>query len=157
MRQLATTAQTHDRAVAHASDHEVVAVSVARPIIVLDVTDGESVLGAVSKIQRDAGGVDILVNNAGIAYNATTEDIDIEVGKQVLETNYWGAVRCVQAVLPRMREQRSGHIVNVSSIAGRIAALAQTVYACSKWALECLSENLAQEVAPFGIRWASLW
>jgi len=120
--------------------------------IVLDVTDDASVRGAVSKIVRDAGGVDVLVNNAGIAYNATTEDIDIEVGKQVLETNYWGVVRCVQAVLPRMRERRSGHIVNVSSIAGRIAALAQTAYASSKWALECLSENLVQEVAPFGIR-----
>ena len=62
------------------------------------------------------------------------------------------AIRSYYAVLPAMRERGSGHIVNVSSIAGRIAALAQPIYASSKWAVECLSENLAQEVAPFGIR-----
>jgi len=66
--------------------------------------------------------------------------------------NYWGVVRCTQDVLPTMRQQGSGTIVNVSSIAGRLAALGQAVYASSKWALECLSENLAQELAPFGIR-----
>jgi NAD(P)-dependent dehydrogenase (short-subunit alcohol dehydrogenase family) len=120
--------------------------------VVLDVTDDASVRGAVAKVQREAGGVDVLVNNAGIGYNATTEDIDIDAAKHVFDTNYWGAVRCIQAVLPKMRERRSGHIVNVSSITGRIAALAQTVYASSKWALECMSENLAQEVAPFGVR-----
>ena len=93
-----------------------------------------------------------MINNAGIGWNATTEDIDIEAAKVVFDTNYWGAIRCIQAVLPGMRERRSGHIVNVSSVVGRMAALAQTVYASSKWAMECMSENLAQEVAGFGIR-----
>lgn len=118
----------------------------------LDVTDAGSVRGAAERLLAQAGHVDVLINNAGIGWNATVEDVDVEAAKVVFETNYWGAIRCVQALLPSMRERGSGHIVNVSSIAGRIAALAQTVYASSKWALECLSENLAQEVAPFGIR-----
>jgi NAD(P)-dependent dehydrogenase (short-subunit alcohol dehydrogenase family) len=120
--------------------------------IALDVQSEESVRTAVQTVTAEAGGVDLLINNAGVGFNATTEDIDIEAAKVVFDTNYWGAIRCIQAVLPGMRERGSGHIVNVSSVAGRIAALAQTVYSSSKWALECMSENLVQEVAPFGIR-----
>ena len=122
-----------------------------RPVA-LDVSDDASVRAGVAEVLADAGHLDVLVNNAGIGWNATVEDVDIEAAKVVFETNYWGVIRCTQAVLPGMRERGSGHIVNVSSVAGRIAALAQTVYSSSKWALECLSENLAQEVAPFGIR-----
>jgi NAD(P)-dependent dehydrogenase (short-subunit alcohol dehydrogenase family) len=118
----------------------------------LDVTDTKSVQRATQHVLADAGHLDILINNAGIGWNAAVEDVDIEAAKLVFETNYWGVLRCTQAVLPGMRERGSGHIVNVSSIAGRIAALAQTIYSSSKWAVECLSENLAQEVAPFGIR-----
>jgi NAD(P)-dependent dehydrogenase (short-subunit alcohol dehydrogenase family) len=118
----------------------------------LDVTDADSVARASARVRDEAGAVDVLVNNAGIGWNATVEDVDVEAAKVVFETNFWGVIRCTQAVLPEMRERGSGHIVNVSSIAGRIAALAQTIYSSSKWALECLSENLAQEVAPFGIR-----
>ena len=120
--------------------------------ITLDVQSDDSVGAAVQAITAAAGGVDLLINNAGVGFNATTEDIDIDAAKVVFDTNYWGAIRCIQAVLPGMRERGSGHILNVSSVAGRIAALAQTVYSSSKWALECMSENLAQEVAPFGIR-----
>jgi len=120
--------------------------------VALDVTDERSVRQGVEAVLGEAGRIDVLINNAGIGLNATTEDVDIEAAKVVFDTNYWGAIRCIQAVLPRMRERRSGHIVNVSSVAGRVAAIAQTVYACSKWALECMSENLAQEVAGFGIR-----
>lgn len=116
--------------------------------VALDVTDDASVRGAV----ETTGPVDLLVNNAGIAWNATVEDVDIDQAKVVFETNYWGVIRCCQAVLPEMRERGEGHIINVSSVAGRIAALAQAIYSSSKWAVECLSENLAQEVAPFGIR-----
>ncbi len=118
----------------------------------LDVTDDASVRHGVEQVLEQAGHLDTLVNNAGIGWNATTEDIDVEAAKLTFETNYWGAIRCIQAVLPQMRERGAGHVVNISSIAGRIAAIGQTVYASSKWALECLSENLAQEVAPFGIR-----
>ena len=118
----------------------------------LDVTDDDSVKRGVDQVLADAGRVDVLINNAGIGWNAAVEDVDVEAAKVVFDTNYWGVIRCTQAVLPGMRERGSGHIVNVSSVAGRIAALAQTIYSSSKWALECLSENLAQEVAPFGIR-----
>ncbi len=118
----------------------------------LDVTDADSIRDAHARVLSEAGQLDILINNAGIALNAAAEDIDIERAKVVFDTNYWGAIRCIQAALPQMRERGAGHIVNISSIAGRIAALAQSVYAGSKWALECLSENLVQEVSPFGIR-----
>jgi NAD(P)-dependent dehydrogenase (short-subunit alcohol dehydrogenase family) len=120
--------------------------------IALDVTDADSVRTATEQVIREAGQLDVLNTTAGIAWNATTEDIDIDRAKVVFDTNYWGAIRCIQAALPQMRERGAGHIVNISSIAGRIAALAQGVYSASKWAVECLSENLAQEVAPFGVR-----
>ena len=118
----------------------------------LDVNDAASVTRGVRRALDEAGRIDVLINNAGIGWNATVEDVDVEAAKSVFETNYWGAIRCIQGVLPGMRERGRGHIVNISSVAGRIAALAQTVYSSSKWALECLSENLAQEVAAFGIR-----
>jgi NAD(P)-dependent dehydrogenase (short-subunit alcohol dehydrogenase family) len=114
----------------------------------LDVTDDDSVRRGTER----AGRIDVLVNNAGIGWNATVEDIDVAAAKVVFDTNFWGAIRCTQQVLPQMRERGAGTIINVSSIAGRVALLAQPVYASSKWALECLSENLAQEVASFGIR-----
>jgi NAD(P)-dependent dehydrogenase (short-subunit alcohol dehydrogenase family) len=117
-------------------------------LLELDVTDDDSVRRGMEK----AGRVDVLINNAGIGWNATVEDIDVSAAKVVFETNFWGVIRCTREVLPQMRERGAGTIFNVSSIAGRVALLAQPVYASSKWALECLSENLAQEVAPFGIR-----
>jgi NAD(P)-dependent dehydrogenase (short-subunit alcohol dehydrogenase family) len=118
----------------------------------IDVGDAASVQRGAQWVLEDARHLDVLINNAGIGWNATVEDVDIDAAKVVFDTNFWGAMRCIQAVLPGMRERGSGHIVNVSSVAGRIAALAQVIYSSSKWALECLSENLAQEVAPFGIR-----
>lgn len=120
--------------------------------IELDVNDTTSVNKAVDEIQSTSGTVDILINNAGVGMNATLEDVNIEDGKAVFDTNFWGIIRCTQAILPAMREQGSGHIVNISSVAGRIAALGQLIYSASKWAVECLSENLAQEMAPFGVR-----
>jgi NAD(P)-dependent dehydrogenase (short-subunit alcohol dehydrogenase family) len=118
----------------------------------LDVSDDDSVRTGVQAVLDAEGRIDVLVNNAGLGYNKAVEEIDIAEGKQVFDVNYWGVVRCTQAVLPGMRERGEGTIVNVSSVAGRLAAIAQSVYASSKWALECLSENLAQELAPFGIR-----
>ena len=120
--------------------------------IELDVTSDASVSRAFDLIHEQVGPLDILINNAGIGFNATVEDVDIEAAKVVFDTNYWGIIRCVKAALPKMREQGSGHIINISSVAGLIAALAQTVYSSSKWAVECLSENLVQEVAALGIR-----
>jgi len=120
--------------------------------VALDVNDDASVRDAVARIEAEDGPVDILVNNAGIALNATVEDVDIEEAKGVFETNFWGIIRCTQAVLPAMRSRGSGHVINISSVAGRIAAIGQVIYSASKWAVEAMSENLAQEGAPFGIR-----
>lgn len=118
----------------------------------LDVSDDESVRAGMATILEAEGHVDVLVNNAGIGMNAVVEEVDIAEAKAVFDVNYFGVIRCTQAVLPSMRAQRSGTIVNVSSVAGRVAAIAQAIYASSKWAVECLSENLAQELAPWDIR-----
>ncbi|HZA77931.1 MAG TPA: SDR family oxidoreductase [Acidimicrobiales bacterium] len=122
-------------------------------LVGLDVADDESVRRGFDEILAATGGrVDVLVNNAGVAGNGTVEDTDPAAYLEAMNINLCGAVRCCQAVLPGMRERGSGAIVNVSSVAGRVAALAQSSYVTSKWALEALSEGLAQEVAPFGIR-----
>jgi NAD(P)-dependent dehydrogenase (short-subunit alcohol dehydrogenase family) len=120
--------------------------------VALDVTDDASVRTGIAEVLEQAGRIDVLVNNAGIGYNAVTEDLDIERCREVFETNFYGIVRCSQAVLPQMRERRSGHIVNVTSIAGKIAAIAQVAYTSSKFAAECLSDSMAQELAHYGIR-----
>ncbi len=118
----------------------------------IDVSDDESVRRGIAGVIDDEGRIDVLVNNAGLGYNRVVEEVDVTEAQAVFDVNYFGVVRCTQAVLPGMRERGSGTIVNISSVAGRVAALGQAVYASSKWALECLSENLAQELAPFGIR-----
>ena len=120
--------------------------------IELDVSETASVQQGVGEILGQSNQIDVLINNAGIGSNAVIEDVDIESDKEVFETNFWGAVRCIQAVLPTMRAQRSGHIVQVSSIAGRVGLPAQPIYSASKWALEGLSENLAHDLSSFGIR-----
>ncbi len=88
----------------------------------------------------------------GIGSNAAIEDIKIDSDQEVFETNFWGVVRCTQAVLPSMRENQSGHIVQISSIAGRVGLPGQPIYSASKWALEGLSENLAHDLSTHGIR-----
>jgi NAD(P)-dependent dehydrogenase (short-subunit alcohol dehydrogenase family) len=118
----------------------------------LDVADDRSVQVGFDRILDTTGRVDHLVNNAGVGGNAVAEECPPELYLSVMNVNLCGAVRCIQAVLPQMRERRSGTIVNITSVAGRIAALAQSPYVASKWAFEGLSEGLAQELAPFGIR-----
>ncbi len=131
---------------------EAAAVGATVTPLQLDVSDDGSVRDGIRSVLDAEGRIDVLVNNAGLGYNKVVEEIDIAEAKDVFDVNYWGVVRCTQAVLPTMRDQGAGTIVNISSIAGRLAAIAQAVYASSKWALECLSENMAQELAPFGIR-----
>ena len=120
--------------------------------VVLDVTDAESVNRAVAEVLDRAGQIDVLVNNAGVGGNGVTEEAPIELYAEVMDVNLYGTIRCIQAVLPSMRQRRSGCIVNISSVAGRMAAIAQSPYVASKWAVEGLSEGLAQELAPLGIR-----
>jgi NAD(P)-dependent dehydrogenase (short-subunit alcohol dehydrogenase family) len=122
-------------------------------LVELDIADDDSVQQGFAHILDATGGVvDVLVNNAGVGGNAVAEECPTSYYLDVMNVNLCGAVRCSQQVLPGMRERRRGAIVNITSIAGRIAALAQTAYVTSKWALEGLSEGMAQELAPFGIR-----
>ncbi len=119
-------------------------------VIELDVTSPESVHAAFSAVA--VGPVDVLVNNAGIGGATPLELTPEDEHRRMFETNYFGAVRCIQAVLPSMRERRHGAIVNITSMAGRWATPNQIPYSASKWALECLGEALAHEVRRFGIR-----
>ena len=123
----------------------------------LDVTDGASVEAAVAGTIARNGAIDVLVNNAGLAHRSPVETMSIDTAMTVMDTNFWGPMRMVRAVLPVMRERRSGVIVNVSSIASRLPALPYNVmYAASKQALNALSEALAGEMAPHGLRVVSI-
>jgi NAD(P)-dependent dehydrogenase (short-subunit alcohol dehydrogenase family) len=116
--------------------------------LALDVTDDESVTKAVAA----AGIVDVLVNNAGVGIGGPVELVPLAEVRRVFETNTFGPLRMMQAVLPQMRARRSGTIVNVSSVSGRVAAPLSGFYAASKFALEALSEALHIEAGHFGIR-----
>lgn len=120
--------------------------------VTLDVDSDQSVRCAFTGILAEAGRIDALVNNAGIGNMGPVEETPIEIFRGVMETNFFGALRCMQAVLPGMREQRAGCIVNVTSVAGRYSSSPQAPYAASKFALEALSECLAQEMKSFGVR-----
>jgi NAD(P)-dependent dehydrogenase (short-subunit alcohol dehydrogenase family) len=121
-------------------------------ITALDVDSDESVRNAFAKILAEAGRIDVLVNNAGITVLSAVEDTPIAAFRAIMETNYFGALRCIQAVLPGMRERRSGCVVNVTSVVGRISMAPQAAYSSSKFALEAASECLAQEMRTFGVR-----
>jgi NAD(P)-dependent dehydrogenase (short-subunit alcohol dehydrogenase family) len=118
----------------------------------LDVDDPASVQRGVGEVHDKAGRVDVLVNNAGIGGGGAIEDVPVDWAQALFQTNYFGAVRMIQAVLPGMRVRRGGAIVNVSSIAGRLAIAGHGHYSAVKHALEAMSEALAQEVQGFGIR-----
>ena len=121
-------------------------------LVELDVADDESVRRGFDEILTRTGAVDVLVNNAGVTRNGVVEESSPSDYLEVMNINLCGAVRCTRAVLPGMRERGRGAIVNVSSVVGRVAALAQSPYVASKWALEGVTEGLAQELAPFGVR-----
>ena len=121
-------------------------------LVEMDVADSASVTKGFAQIYAATDQVDVLVNNAGVGGNAVTEECPIDTYTEVFNINHNGSVRCIQAVLPQMRKRGSGAIVNVSSVVGKITAIAQSPYYVSKWAVEGMSEGLAHEVAPFGIR-----
>ena len=120
-------------------------------VIELDVTSDASVRSAFETVAAN-GTVDVLVNNAGIGGATPLELTPQDEHRAMFETNYFGAIRCIQAVLPSMRERRRGTIVNVTSIAGLVPIPNQVPYSASKWALECAGEALAHETYRFGIR-----
>lgn len=121
-------------------------------ILPLDVTDEGSVLYALAEAKRCFGAVDVLVNNAGYGYRAAVEEGNTEDTVRLFNTNFWGPVALIRAVLPDMRKRRSGAIINVSSIAALRTAPGSGYYAASKCALEGLSEGLRMETAPLGIK-----
>ena len=121
-------------------------------ISVMDVDSDSSVKAGIESIRKDAGQIDVLVNNAGIERMGAVEELPLAEFRAVMETNYFGVLRCIQAVAPEMRQRKSGCIINVSSVAGRIACTPMAPYTASKFALEAASEALAQEMKTFNVR-----
>ena len=121
-------------------------------ITAMDVDSDESVKRCIDGILRQNGSIDVLVNNAGIERHGSVEELSMADFKDVMETNYFGVLRCTKALLPLMRKNRNGCIINVTSIAGKIANTPLGAYTASKFALEAVSESLAQEVKPHNIR-----
>jgi NAD(P)-dependent dehydrogenase (short-subunit alcohol dehydrogenase family) len=121
-------------------------------VVQLDVNDDRSVKDAIDKIVAEKERIDVLVNNAGYGLFGSLEDISIEEIKAQFETNFFGVIRVTQQVLPVMRKQKSGTIVNVSSVGGRIGVPILSAYQSTKFALEGLSESMLYELEPFRIR-----
>ena len=118
----------------------------------LDVTDDESVAGAVREVLDRSGRIDVLVNNAGVGVSGAAEESSIEQARALFDTNLFGSIRMTRAVLPHMREQGSGRIINVSSVLGFMPAPFMALYAATKHAIEGYSESLDHEVREHGVR-----
>ncbi|GAA2811281.1 SDR family NAD(P)-dependent oxidoreductase [Mycolicibacterium pallens] len=121
-------------------------------VVELDVTNAEHIRAAVDTALERWGRLDVLVNNAGYANMAAAEDVDFDDFRAQVETNFFGVVRLTQAVLPVMRSQRAGHIIQISSVGGRLTRPGLAAYQSSKWAVTGYSGVVAQEVAPLGIK-----
>lgn len=119
--------------------------------VALDVTNDESAIACVEKIFKEAGNIDILVNNAGFGSYGAVEDVTIQDAKYQLEVNVFGAMRLTQLVLPKMRQNKYGKIINISSVGGKIALPLGGWYHASKFAIEALSDTIRMEVKPFGV------
>jgi len=120
--------------------------------LALDVTDREQAAAAVSATEAAFGAVDVLVNNAGYGYMAALEEGEDAEVRALFETNYFGVVELIKQVLPGMRARGRGHVIIMSSMTGLVTNPPNLYYSCTKHALEALTEGLAKEVAPFGIR-----
>jgi NAD(P)-dependent dehydrogenase (short-subunit alcohol dehydrogenase family) len=118
----------------------------------LDVTSSESVCCAVDEVIGRFGRIDALVNNAGYGLRGVVEEISDEQARQVYEVNVFGVIRMIRAVAPQMRKQKSGRIINISSIVGRVSTPINGLYSSTKFALEALSDALRIELAPFGVQ-----
>ena len=119
--------------------------------VVLDVTDSAAIEPALARVLRKVGRIDVLVNNAGYGHEGTMEESGLDDIRRQFDVNVFGAVAMTKAVLPAMRERRSGHIVNITSMGGFITMPGIAYYCGSKFALEGISEVLAKEVAAFGV------
>lgn len=121
-------------------------------ISAMDVDSDESVAEGMAAIQSQHGPIDVLVNNAGVEHPGSVEEQSMDDIRATMETNYFGALRCIKALVTQMRRRRSGTIINVSSVAGSFSMPPMTAYCASKWALEAMSESLACEMKTFGVR-----
>ncbi|MGB3351906.1 MAG: SDR family NAD(P)-dependent oxidoreductase [Mycobacterium sp.] len=121
-------------------------------VVELDVTSDDHVRAAIRTAVTRFGGLDVLVNNAGYANMGAIEDVDFDDFRSQIDTNFFGVVRLTQAALPVMRTQRAGHIVQISSVGGRLTRPGLAAYQSAKWAVTGFSGVLAQEVAPLGIK-----
>ena len=120
--------------------------------VALDVTDSAQIRAAVTATEARFGRIDVLVNNAGYGYVSSVEEGEDAEVRRMFETNFFGAIELIKAVLPGMRARRDGYLVNMSSTTGFVSMPGNVYYSTSKFALESLSEGLAKELAPFGIR-----
>ncbi len=118
----------------------------------LDVTHEQEAVDAVKSTIERFGHLDVLVNNAGYGHLAPVEDTSLEEFRSQIETNLFGVIILTKAVLPHFRERRCGHIVQITSIGGRIGPIGRAPYAAAKWGVEGFSESLAKEVGPLGIK-----
>lgn len=144
-----TMRNTDGRNAAKKADLEAYADTIT--IFEMDVADDASVKTGFDRILKDIETVDVLINNAGIMYIGMTEAYSLDQAHAQMNTNYFGAIRCMQAVLPMMRKAGSGLIINNSSIVGRVSGPYFGTYSATKHALEAYSQSLRYEVAPFGI------
>jgi short-subunit dehydrogenase len=121
-------------------------------VIEMDVNDEDTVKRTIMKIIDEKKRIDILVNNAGYGLFGALEDISLNEIREQFETNYFGAIRIMKQVIPTMRKQRSGIIINITSIAGVVGIPGECIYSSSKFALEGLSESISYELRPYGIK-----
>ena len=124
--------------------------------LALDVTSPDSIQSAVEQTIQRFGRIDVLVNNAGYAMRGAIEEAPVEQAQQMFDVNVFGVMRVIQAVAPHMRQQKAGRIINISSVAGKLATPANGTYSATKFALEALSDALRWELAPFGIQVAAV-
>jgi len=121
------------------------------PLVALDVRNSDSIIAAVAKVIATSGRLDIVINNAGVGITGPLEEIPINEIKNNFETNFFGPIEVMKAILPQMRAQKSGLIINITSIAGYMGLPYRSVYSASKGALELITEALRMEVKSFGI------
>ena len=122
------------------------------PLVALDVRDKQSIVNCVAEVIQKSGRLDIVINNAGVGITGPIEEIPIEEIRNNFETNLFGPIEVMKAVLPQMREQKSGLIINITSIAGYMGLPYRGIYSASKGALELITEALRMEVKSFGIQ-----
>jgi short-subunit dehydrogenase len=121
-------------------------------VLSMDVDNDDSVRNTIQNVLDEKKKIDILINNAGYGLFGALEDISIEEAKKQFETNLFGAIRTIKEVLPTMREQKNGLIINVTSLAGIVGIPAECIYVSTKFALEGLSESISYELQPYGIK-----